>query len=642
MFPGPIFTRELRIASKRWATFSERTGGLWILLVVLIAAVVVWRILEWDNQTPWGMRQFTLLVFGMVSIVTGGGLIGVAPAVVAPILAGERDRKSLDAVLAARLSSLEIVLGALAAGMVRMLSGVLTLLPMLLLMGPLGGVDLRLVVLAYAGMLALAFNVAALAIACSAVSRNTKRAAAYSLLISSWMFIPVVAVILLPRIWPWGARWLHPVLMWLVESSPMGLVVNIAGVFRSSSLLEAVGRMIVGQMVIGLAAVIWAVIRLRPASRAVHDAEGRSALLRMLRVRWGKRPPCGDDPVLWNEMYSTRGVRNWEIVLGLVIAVPMLLGLAWGTFLLAKPAFLELPTFGYSASPEGNSGDNIHPLARTLVNTFSNTRSTGFARVEFNVILRHASLLFFFIYEIVLAGFAAEGLVLERERDTLSGLLVTRLRGSEILRAKMLGAVWRTRSLLIVIGAIWLVGLACGGLHPLGLLLTLLGLAVSTWFFTALGTLGSLWSKNRAEANNRILLPVMLLLCSALLLIPVPAAGWQPRIWMATASTPVTGSLGLLSYDDIRAIARAQPFPGLETIGVGSKESAGTVAMTWMIGFLAQAIAAFVLTRAAILGFDRAVGRPTLTRRSPHQDQLVRTPSPASRPSPVASGLSTG
>ena len=373
MISGSVFRRELRMASKRWATFSERTGGLWILLVVLMVAVVVWWVLEWDNQSLGGMRRFTLVVFGLVSLVAGGGVIGIAPAVVAPILAGERDRKSLDAVLTTRLSSLEIVLGALAAGMVRMLSSVLTLLPMLLLMGPLGGVDLRLVALAYAGIFALAFNVSAVAIACSAVSGNTKRAAGYSLLISSWMFIPIVAVIPLPRIWPWGSRWLQPVLMWLVESSPMGLVVNVAGVFRSTGLLEAVGRMIVGQVVIGLAAVAWAIVRFRPASRALYDAEGRSALLRMLRVRRWKRPPCGDDPVLWHEMYSTRGVKDWEIVLGIVIAVPMLVGIAWGTFMLAKPAFLELPNFGYSASPESASGDDVAPFARMLVNTFSNT-----------------------------------------------------------------------------------------------------------------------------------------------------------------------------------------------------------------------------------------------------------------------------
>ena len=228
--------------------------------------------------------------------------------------------------------------------------------------------------------------------------------------------------------------------------------------------------------------------------------------------------------------------------------------------------------------------------------------------------------------------------MLERERDTLSGLLVTSLSGTEILRAKMLGAVWRARALVMVIGAIWLVGLACGGLHPLGLLLTLLGLAVSTWFFAALGILGSLWSKNRAEANNRILLPVMLLLFSGCLLIPIPVAGWQPRVWMATGSTPVTGSLAVLSYDDIRAMARSQPFPGLETLGIRSKESVGTVALTWLTGFLAQAIAAFVLTRAAISSFDRAVGRPIRGREARRVNDPVTTASPATPPRPGASG----
>jgi ABC-type Na+ efflux pump permease subunit len=282
----------------------------------------------------------------------------------------------------------------------------------------------------------------------------------------------------------------------------------------------------------------------------------------------------------------------------MVISILIAAGLVWCTYVIAKPAFLEIPIYGYAASPEGAATLDVHPFARMLVNVLSNTRQTGLARLESNVALRHATLFFFFLYFIILPGFAAEGLTIEREKDTLSALLATPFTGREIVRAKMLGAVWRLRGLLMVIVVLWLVGLACGGLHPLGFLAAILGLAVSSWFLTALGTYGSVWSKTRAEANNKIILPVLVLMLSGCLLMPIP--GWSPRVWMGTASMPVIGSLSLLSYDDVRDAIQSGAFPGLTTIGIGSRESAQTVAWTWAVGLAAQAVAAFVFTRLAM------------------------------------------
>ena len=78
-------------------------------------------------------------------------------------IALEKDRRTLDFLLATRLSNAEIVLGKLAACMTFLVAGFAAGLPIMLLLHPLGGIDLRLILLAYAGLLTTAFFMIALA-----------------------------------------------------------------------------------------------------------------------------------------------------------------------------------------------------------------------------------------------------------------------------------------------------------------------------------------------------------------------------------------------------------------------------------------------------------------------------------------------
>ncbi len=68
-------------------------------------------------------------------------------------IALEKDRRTLDFLLATPLSSAEIVLGKLTAWMSFLFTEMATGLPIMLLMNPLGGIDLRLILLTYAGVI---------------------------------------------------------------------------------------------------------------------------------------------------------------------------------------------------------------------------------------------------------------------------------------------------------------------------------------------------------------------------------------------------------------------------------------------------------------------------------------------------------
>ena len=184
------------------------------------------------------------------------------------------------------------------------------------------------------------------------------------------------------------------------------------------------------------------------------------------------RPPCGDDPVLWNELHSLRASSLAGRVaagLGQLVGIWVL---ALGTSWFALPAFAELAERGYGAAREGLTMPEVNPLARVLVGKLllpAGSTAPGQARLEFNVALRQFSALFVMLYVVMVCGTAAMSMILERERDTWHSLIATSLTAWEILRAKMLAAIWRARGAGLMLITLWTVGLAGGCRAPAGL-----------------------------------------------------------------------------------------------------------------------------------------------------------------------------
>ena len=115
------------------------------------------------------------------------------------------------------------------------------------------------------------------------------------------------------------------------------------------------------------------------------------------------------------------------------------------------------------------------------------------------------------VYLLGVASDAASGLTLEREKDTWISLIATPLTGTEILRAKMLGAVWNIRHTAFLLLGLWLVGVLVGSVHPFGLLAVLAELAAFTWFTAALGTWISLRAQDTMRALARVMASLLLL-----------------------------------------------------------------------------------------------------------------------------------
>jgi ABC-type transport system involved in multi-copper enzyme maturation permease subunit len=589
---NPILSRELRTSARRGGGYRRRcslAGALWLVLCLLfgLAASI--------HRQPLSIREmatFSVFVLGLAAECLVGLTVWLVPACTAAAIAEEKERRTITHLLTTRLSSAEIVLGKLAAGLVQYTAGLAACAPILILLPLLGGADPWLVLLVLAGTASTAFFVAGLSIVVSTAARRGSRAVAGTIgLTALWCGLPLVVHLLTPRTLPWLWPWVYPVNQWLLASAPTGVLLAGLGPGPGWRILDTILWMIGLQMVAGSVLVAWAVARFRPACRNLESesagdreaARGIARLLRYGRPRLLRRPPCGANPVLWKELHTTRPHSLADLI-GLVFAAGLLVLVAYGTYHFARPAFAE-----WFAGGPGSTAVDVK-------------------RTEFNAFLRHVTSWIEFFTLLIAAGGAAEGITSERARQTWDSLIATPLDGRAIVRAKMIGAAWRVRWGLILLCVLWSVGLLAGALHPLGFAAALVVLGVATWLMVALGTFMSLVSRDAAQASNRTLIPVLFLSASFLVCyLPTRAA----TILMGAASAPLVTWLSLASYRDAAGLLTGQyTFSPLTEIGVHTYEGPLRVLATCLLGMGATAIGAHVLSRATVRRFDHAAGRP--------------------------------
>jgi hypothetical protein len=348
-------------------------------------------------------------------------------------------------------------------------------------------------------------------------------------------------------------------------------------------LFESIAWMIGLELATGSLLIVWAVARLRAACRK-HE-EGDEPSRSREPFRWlrplARRRPCGENPVLWKELHTARP-RGLGVVVGGVIVLGLTALIGYGTYKFARPAFLEW---------------------------YAGGTVTGPAISDFNEFLRIVTSWVEFFTLLIAAGIAAEGVTAERARETWDGLIATPLDRRAILQAKMIGAAWRVRWGLFLLGVLWSVGLLAGALHPAGFAAALVLLGVATWFMVALGTFMSLFARDTAQASNRTLIPV-LLLSGSFLLCYVPTS--HATILMGIGSAPFVNWLTLMSYREIGEIVSRQG--SFSQMTLATSASPIRVVAACLLGMAAHAAAAAGLSRAALDRFDRGLR----ARPAPH------------------------
>jgi ABC-type transport system involved in multi-copper enzyme maturation permease subunit len=614
--------RELMAASRRVGLWGDRgfvAGAVLAIVLVTFAARYYW---DGGHDSPALMTRVASQSFVWIVLLHGFLIMGVGTAGAAPSIAGEKDRRTLDFLLATRLGNAEIVLGKLAACMAVVVAQLAAGLPLVLLLHLLGGVDLRLIALAYVGLSTTAFFLIALGIWVSTRAAGLQQAAGASVLwMIAWLAGPFVVSMVFPR---FGIRlpgFLMAMNAWVMASSPFELAFKIGGgATPSGGLLRAVAWMSGLQVAGGALLVIVSIAGLRSAYRRNVSGDSRGLVARLTRPGWRlrPRPPVGDDPILWREMTTSRDGPLMKLV-GLAVILGIYGALGYVTDFFGRPALIEVWRHGYGSGIAGAERPDWNIIVRFFVSGTDFNPPVDIARTEFNLFLRFVTTPIIFLVTMVAAGGAAAGIVGERARATWDSLIATPLTAGEILRSELLLGLWRMRWGLVTLLALWTVGLGAGAIHPVGYLVSALVLAAWTWFMLAFGLSIAMKAKDAGATSSSSLGLLFLLTGAGILPFLLPSQ--SSSVLLGAGSPPFVAWLSLVSYRDVRNAWRFPVYPALQWMHLETGEGALSVAAACLISIIAPAVGGLVLWRFALVHFDRQIGRPF--RETPATTRLL-------------------
>jgi len=341
-------------------------------------------------------------------------------------------------------------------------------------------------------------------------------------------------------------------------------------------------------LVLGILMLLLAIVQLRPTFRRQEEKPRRLTWFKR-RARPGRpvrgrpRAACNEDPVFWKEWHFARtDIFTKLFVLPATVLLTVVLILGSGIDEWGLRAIQDLWNYGFARAASGQS--------------------------QLTEALRRISPYYIGLWLLAVAGASASSVTVEREQSTWEGLVSTPMSGFEILRGKMLGAVFGLRGFGGLLGLFWLFGLVTGAVHPFGLLAALAALALLTWFVTALGFYAGLKARSTAQALTRMIL----------LLVVLNGGYLFPR-WLLFHHLDVDwgGLYGCMPYIVANALGSYA-----DVRDVWQWLFGGAPAARWFgpakIGlcFLgAYALGAAFLTRYCLVRFDQLLDRPRRSNR---------------------------
>ena len=268
MLPGPVFNLELRRLSRRKRYYALLT------LYGLVLLYVVWSnnpqamfvvpagpagglsVDQWHYAGKSLFEAYAIWQMVMVVLLT--------PAMVAGVIAEERERKTMPSLLVSRLTSGEIVLGKLCARLFHLGCFVALGMPILVLVERFGGVGLKGVLITFAATATTAFFLGAASILVSTQSRRPRDAiVCVYLLVFVWHIGPALVLVML------SSNLFAPLRMaaeWVASTCPLLVMLGrVRGTrFWESPNLDDLFWMMAFQVALGVVMTTVAVRRLRP------------------------------------------------------------------------------------------------------------------------------------------------------------------------------------------------------------------------------------------------------------------------------------------------------------------------------------------------------------------------------------------
>jgi ABC-type transport system involved in multi-copper enzyme maturation permease subunit len=457
---GPVLFYDLICTARR-----RRYVLIRCLYAVGLAVVLGWMYAMWhirgDRIGRVRLQDLAQLAeqffFTFMSIQFAVVLL-LTPAYTAGAIAEEKDRKTLEFLLATDLRNREIVLSKLATRLANITMLVLTGLPVLSFIQFFGGIDPNLLLVSFAALGLTMVSLGALSIFNSVVSRRPRDAIVLTYLeAGAYLALSGFSLLLLvnPKVanfplW-FGSDPLR--VKDLVEAFSSGnLFVVIAQMGRAwdrgRTLADILPTLLRNYALFhGLLAVIcagWAVARVRAV--ALKQAHGKAPRA-SLGVRLLGRPRVVDQPMIWKEVFAEPGLRfgwfGWTAIVLLVLASFIPPVIIYVQYL----DRLSMPTRGL---PPGWSHWEF--LGREM-----NTWCRGIGTIVACLMLLAVA---------VRASGAISG---ERDKQTFDALLTSPMDSTTILFAKWLGSILSVRWAWLWLVLIWAPSIAVGGLQPLAL-----------------------------------------------------------------------------------------------------------------------------------------------------------------------------
>jgi ABC-type transport system involved in multi-copper enzyme maturation permease subunit len=463
---GPVLFYDMVRVARRGRYF-----GLRLLYAGMLVAALGLTYFEVDLTAAGSVLQRDArlaqqyFVFSMMVQMFAVGLL--TPAYVGAAIGEDKERGTLEFMLATDLSNHEIVLGKFVARLANLILFVLIGLPILSFMQFLGGIDPELVLAGFVATLATAVGTGAFGILCSVLQRravggvlaafvgwigyNLIGLLLYVLAASGW------AVLTYRPDWP-GAPSLGDV---IAVANTGNLIIallrvqsSIAGSQLYSVLWQVAWEYSLFHGLIAAVCLTLAIWRLRPA--ALRQAHGTPQTTRGRHV---KRPRLGDMPIVWREAYLEHGRASRVFTVVLYVAcITGGLVLIW-------------------TAPNGSA-----PQYRQSVTIWA----CGLA----------AAMAFLLILSIGVK--ASRSISTEREKSTWDALIATPLDSDTILREKLLACLLSRWPVFLLLVLIWIFGVIAGDMHSLEPLVLAAALLLVTTTFAVIG----LWLSLRSQSSS--------------------------------------------------------------------------------------------------------------------------------------------
>jgi ABC-type transport system involved in multi-copper enzyme maturation permease subunit len=489
---GPFLTFDLARCARSVDTYVQRAflpGALLVLLGVGLFGQAERHARQRNQEfslataalSPREMAKFTEEAFYSILLLQFILSVLMTPALVAPTITREKERKTLEFLLAADLDSTEIVLGKMLGRLGQPASFLLSAVPVYCVMQFWGLVEPALVFAGQAGMALTVAGLAGVSILASVLVRRSRTAIALSYLAPALYAVLCVggqSLIDGGRATPAPLFGGGPSAVDCIHAFQAGnpffalsrvmpapaqrgtrpTVASAAAAAGQQSLAEALRDYTIFYALLTGSTVTLAVLRLRPVAQ--REAGGGRGPKRRRDL-----PAVGDRPMVWKEKYCGGQRLAW-----------------WGRLLALLLVVCSFaPAVGIWSEYVGATAYQGKTLPRA-VNDYVSGVGTAVACLAM----------------LAAAVRGALAVQVEKDKGTLDGLLTSPLSTREILFGKWVGCLWGLRWLAVWIGTIYLIGVVAGGLSPLALPL----LAVALLVYCGATAMIGLWVSTASPSSG--------------------------------------------------------------------------------------------------------------------------------------------